>query len=283
MNTRFRILIVALLLGSVTSTGFAQRDARLQQGRFEGTAWNTTTPTSGRGDALIVVSNVDALSGKLKFSMSFSKGLCGQGISSGTLEKGVVNLFGHLSSHDHPCGDQSWNMVTRCKLATNESLSCEYWLYPETGTSVGEQKGNFEVQRIKEAHPVSSSGSSVSNDIATPRRQPEPGFFPGTSDPGVDVAIVKVNLANLRKGPSTSNGILFEVKRGTRLVLVDRSPEGPWYNVIDVESGLEGWINGNGITLLYTRKKSTTRSSKQKGLIPTVTRSSKSAMIPTKT
>jgi len=39
------------------------------------------------------------------------------------------------------------------------------------------------------------------------------------------------------------------------LVLIDRTPVGPWYHIVHVESGKEGWVNGNAIEIRYTREK----------------------------
>ena len=39
------------------------------------------------------------------------------------------------------------------------------------------------------------------------------------------------------------------------LALVSRTPVGPWYNVIHIQSSIEGWINGNTIRIKYTEKR----------------------------
>src|SRR6266849_4899053 len=74
-------------------------------------------------------------------------------------------------------------------------------------------------------------------------------------DPGVDVAIVIATRANLREEPTTASAIIKELKRGDVLALVSRTPVGPWYNVIHIQSSTEGWINGNTIRIKYTEKR----------------------------
>src|ERR1700686_1760271 len=78
---------------------------------------------------------------------------------------------------------------------------------------------------------------------------------PGENDPGVDVAVVIATKANLREGPGTSSRVIKELNRGEMLALVKRTPVGPWYDVIDVRSSTEGWINGNTIRIKYTERK----------------------------
>lgn len=73
-------------------------------------------------------------------------------------------------------------------------------------------------------------------------------------DYGVDVAIVNATMANLREEPNASSQVTLKLQRGAVLALVDRSPVGPWYNVIDVESSKEGWIHGNVIKVFYTTR-----------------------------
>jgi len=74
-------------------------------------------------------------------------------------------------------------------------------------------------------------------------------------DPGVDIAVVIATRANLRDGPGTSSSVLREVNRGEMLALANRTPVGPWYNVIHIKSSTEGWINGNTIRIKYTERK----------------------------
>jgi hypothetical protein len=73
-------------------------------------------------------------------------------------------------------------------------------------------------------------------------------------DLGVDIGVVISDRANLREGPSTTNPAIRELQRGELFVLLSRVPLGPWYRVIHVKSGLEGWINGNTIRVRYTEK-----------------------------
>jgi hypothetical protein len=73
-------------------------------------------------------------------------------------------------------------------------------------------------------------------------------------DLGVDIGVVISDRANLREGPSTTNPVIRELQRGELVVLLSRVPVGPWYRVIHVKSSLEGWVNGNTISVRYTQK-----------------------------
>ncbi len=73
-------------------------------------------------------------------------------------------------------------------------------------------------------------------------------------DLGVDIGVVISDRANLREGPSTTNPAIRELQRGELVALLRRVLIGPWYRVIHVKSGLEGWINGNTIRVRYTEK-----------------------------
>lgn len=74
-------------------------------------------------------------------------------------------------------------------------------------------------------------------------------------DPGVDTATIITAMANLRSEPSDSSEVFLKAKKNDLLVLVDRTPVGPWYNVIDVGSSKEGWIHESVIKIVYTKKK----------------------------
>ena len=84
--------------------------------------------------------------------------------------------------------------------------------------------------------------------------QSSPAQLPD-EDLGIDVGVVIAERANLRELPSPTSPVLRELKRGELVALVRRVPVGPWYNVIHVQSGVEGWINGNTIRVRYTEKR----------------------------
>ena len=74
------------------------------------------------------------------------------------------------------------------------------------------------------------------------------------SDPGVDVCFVIKPVVNLRQEPSLESTIVRKLKQGEMLVLLDRIATGEWYNVIHVESGVEGWIHDSTIEIRYTNR-----------------------------
>lgn len=75
------------------------------------------------------------------------------------------------------------------------------------------------------------------------------------SDPGVDLARVISRSASFRASPGNSARVIATLENGTRLVLVDRTPVGDWYNAIEIASGKEGWIHRSVIRIAYTKKK----------------------------
>src|SRR5258708_535637 len=75
-------------------------------------------------------------------------------------------------------------------------------------------------------------------------------------DPGVDIALVTKQSANLRADSSLSSRVVKQLARNDVLVLVDREAVNGWYNVLDVSSSLEGWIHESVVSITYTRKSS---------------------------
>ena len=55
---------------------------------------------------------------------------------------------------------------------------------------------------------------------------------PRVSDLGIDLAIVSVDIANLREGPGTDTPTVLKLKRNNILALIDRQKTGSWFNVI---------------------------------------------------
>lgn len=116
---------------------------------------------------------------------------------------------------------------------------------------------------------------------------PAHSFGDDAEDVGVDIAIIKSQAANLRKQSGTNAPILRTLKKGDVLVLLEREPEtilgtvqmpvdsnnqtiidknqplilkdtsgkGEWYNVIDIDSGVEGWVHGSLIDIHYTKER----------------------------
>jgi hypothetical protein len=73
-------------------------------------------------------------------------------------------------------------------------------------------------------------------------------------DPGVDYVVVTASRANLREDSNITSASLLTLVKGHVLVLLDPSPVGSWYNVIDVETNQEGWIHQSTIAINHTLK-----------------------------
>ena len=66
---------------------------------------------------------------------------------------------------------------------------------------------------------------------------------------GNDIAIVTVNVANLRSDPSLTSDVVIQPEKNDLLALVGEYQTGPWYEVVHVRSGKTGWIHNDVIRL----------------------------------
>ncbi len=70
-------------------------------------------------------------------------------------------------------------------------------------------------------------------------------------DLGIDVAIVSAEKASLLEQFNSTNSIL-QLKKGTLLALIDRTPKNNFYNVIDIATSIEGWIDRQFVSVKLT-------------------------------
>lgn len=75
-------------------------------------------------------------------------------------------------------------------------------------------------------------------------------------DPGFDLAVV-VKDGAIRETVGLKGKLLANVKRGDFLSLVDKVPSANWYNVVEADSGTEGWIEGKFVVIKLTANKMT--------------------------
>jgi hypothetical protein len=115
----------------------------------------------------------------------------------------------------------------------------------------------IEIKRIL-GYPVEGRTTRDGSAEAQPPSDQGPALLPEKEDSGIDLAVVTATRANVRTGPGMDTAVLLEVGRGQQLVLLDRQPDGQWYNVVQVDSGTEGWVHSNAVRLAYTNKKNTT-------------------------
>jgi hypothetical protein len=95
---------------------------------------------------------------------------------------------------------------------------------------------------------VTSQGAVANQDSAADR----------DDDFGVDMAIVKVDSANMRGIPSTNGELVRKLPRRSMLVLITRDATEGWYNVVDARSGLDGWVHGELVDLRLTSRAAAT-------------------------
>lgn len=119
----------------------ALQTSLLQDGRYEGWAWNTTEKPI-LGDATFTIIETDHHSRRLMVAMAFSNGLCGQGTSWGILEQNSINLSGGLL-----CSGRALNMSSQCTIPETNTLACDYRLFSLSDFSLRDQNGRFKVTR----------------------------------------------------------------------------------------------------------------------------------------
>lgn len=83
------------------------------------------------------------------------------------------------------------------------------------------------------------------------QRQADENSVRNMKDPGFDMAVVVKNTI-IRETPAATGKVLLNVKRGDFLSLVVKEADKNWYNVVEAESGTEGWINGNDVVIKLT-------------------------------
>ena len=62
-----------------------------------------------------------------------------------------------------------------------------------------------------------------------------------------EIGIVAAEPLNFRASPSTGAKVIDQLKRGTQVVILDRSPDGEWLHV-RIPRGLEGWVSAKFVT-----------------------------------
>lgn len=73
-----------------------------------------------------------------------------------------------------------------------------------------------------------------------------------TSDPGTDLATVIAPKTTIQQSPSYSSSTILKVSFGDTLVLLDPIPKNNWYNIFEIKSGKEGWIETELVKLYFT-------------------------------
>jgi hypothetical protein len=72
---------------------------------------------------------------------------------------------------------------------------------------------------------------------------------------GRAMAEIIVENANLREAPNASSAVIREVALGEKLALGNSRRVGPWYQVVDEETGREGWLHGNTFKIVPIKGK----------------------------
>ena len=78
-------------------------------------------------------------------------------------------------------------------------------------------------------------------------------------DLNVDYAIIKSPKANLRGIPDIKGDLITSLKQGDIVVLLDSQAKDGWFNVLDVASSNEGWINEATIKISFTKNPKNTQ------------------------
>lgn len=245
----FIVACICLIYGANTfgqtkrKSSIAPVKFSFQEGLYTGKAANTTRVTPLAGDVEFNIIKANKNTGEITVSMSFTNGLCGEGEFNGIIDDTGFSLSGVIRSSGESCGNRAMNMITRCSYQGKDTLYCDYKL-PPAG------KGNFTVSKYEQK--VATITTKITN--YEQQRYDTSKAFPD-KDLGVDLAVVAVKEVNLREQPDPSSAIIKTLKYGSLLVLISREDNNSWYNVIDVESGKEGWIISKLVDVRYTQNR----------------------------
>ena len=93
----------------------------------------------------------------------------------------------------------------------------------------------------------------LGNQVKIPVTQTEREAKISSSDVGIDIAIVIDDTANLfeRFGEVS---LSTQLKKGSKLAILDRVPTGDFYNVVDMDTNIEGWIHKQSVSIRLTDK-----------------------------
>jgi hypothetical protein len=72
-------------------------------------------------------------------------------------------------------------------------------------------------------------------------------------DLGIDTAVVSVERAGLLENFDSTNSVL-QLQKGAVLALIDRTPKNDFYNVVDITTSVEGWVDKRYVTIRLTAK-----------------------------
>lgn len=93
-----------------------------------------------------------------------------------------------------------------------------------------------------EATPTEAAQAAAPAPVAT-QAAPVTGIDPGESDAVNNIA------SNFREGPGLGYRVIEVLPAGTRLSLLGRNAAGDWYQVSVAQSGTEGWLYNNLLTI----------------------------------
>jgi hypothetical protein len=96
------------------------------------------------------------------------------------------------------------------------------------------------------------------NEIVTIfRKIPKESNNIAVEDLGIDVAIVSAEKADLIEQFDSANSIL-QLEKDSLLALIGRTPKNNFYNVVDINTSIEGWIDKRFVSIKLTHKPNST-------------------------
>ena len=100
-----------------------------------------------------------------------------------------------------------------------------------------------------------SAGVTASDGASAESRSIPADFQAADKDVGVDIAIVTAVRVNLREEPDPNSSVVVEIAQKSILALLSREPKNNWLNVVDIDSGKEGWISRRLVRVLLSRNR----------------------------
>lgn len=138
------------------------------------------------------------------------------------------------------------------------------WYLVQTSSYAGWLHGSTIRFSSPPKSPPVQSPRFVSPDIPNVRvPNPDtvtPEWLESTEDNGYDIAVNNYDGALLREEPSEYGSSdeplpppIKRLSKGDQLVLLNRTKRRNWINVIDLDSGSEGWVYVSHVRIYYTR------------------------------
>jgi hypothetical protein len=151
-------------------------------------------------------------------------------------EKAINQQVAQKSVSEHKNDDVAEQNVPSSTSGDNQMIL-------QNGTQIGTNTNPFDYSRPTDRSDLVSRDNDRSHISSPPKPR---------RDIGVDLAIPTRSTVSLLDGHESTSSLIRVVSERNVLVLLERVPQNGWYNVIDVQSGKEGWVKENDVKISLT-------------------------------